>query len=144
MGSFASKIGEVPNKMAERQKAVQLQVREVQMAVGVAQARDLLNWVGAFTGTVGVLGMSAAMKTRSPAGLIPLLPLSFMCAYQYDFAYGEKLRRVRDEAGRILEDERKAASPDDMRFAMPVNNKLIEVAAYHALFGKDDSRSDEQ
>lgn len=37
------------------------------------------------------------MKTKKPATLIPILPLSFIVGYQADFAYGNKITRVQGE-----------------------------------------------
>ena len=34
------------------------------------------------------------LKTKKPATLIPILPLSFIVGYQADFAYGDKITRV--------------------------------------------------
>ena len=40
--------------------------------------------------------------TRKPAALAPLLPLSFIVAYQGDLAYGSKMNRIKSEAENIL------------------------------------------
>ena len=40
------------------------------------------------TGTITPLLLVAAIKKRNPAFLGPLIPLSFVWAYQYDFVFG--------------------------------------------------------
>ena len=42
------------------------------------------------------------MKTRSPAVIAPLLPLTFIVGYQADLAYGTKLTRIKSESENIL------------------------------------------
>lgn len=41
-------------------------------------------------------------KTKAPAILTPLVPLTFIVAYQGDLAYGSKLERIKGEAENIL------------------------------------------
>ena len=95
----------------------------------------MFNWYAAFTGTVALLGTTVLVTKKNPAGLVPLLPLSFVSAYQYDFCYGNKLDRVVEEAGRILEEERTA-----LRFAPPANNLLISQTEYAAVFAQLELR----
>ena len=45
-------------------------------------------------------------KTRSPAALAPVLPLTFLTSYQADLAYGTKVNRIQAEAESILMFER--------------------------------------
>ena len=59
--------------------------------------------IAGFAASVGVLGGAAWLRTGKPTGLLPLLPLSFVTAYNYDLCYGTKLQRVREEAGRIIQ-----------------------------------------
>eukprot|EP00730_Choanoeca_flexa_P011339 TRINITY_DN24670_c0_g1_i1.p1 TRINITY_DN24670_c0_g1~~TRINITY_DN24670_c0_g1_i1.p1 ORF type:complete len:145 (+),score=32.02 TRINITY_DN24670_c0_g1_i1:52-435(+) len=119
--------------MVENTRNVQLKVREIQMATAIAQARDLLLFVGTFTATIGVGGTLAFLRTGSKAGLVPLLPLSFVTAYQYDFAYGNKLERVRQEAESILANERELLRG---RLAPPEGNLLISTQDYSKLFNE--------
>ena len=44
--------------------------------------------------------------TRKPVALAPLLPLTFLVAYQADLAYGTKVNRIKTEAENILMFER--------------------------------------
>ncbi|KAK3732588.1 hypothetical protein QZH41_016067, partial [Actinostola sp. cb2023] len=45
------------------------------------------------------------VKTKNPAIIAPFIPLSFIVGYQADYAYGNKVERIRDEAERIMKDE---------------------------------------
>ena len=46
------------------------------------------------------------MKTKRPAVVAPLLPLTFIVGYQADLAYGSKMNRIKGEAENILMFER--------------------------------------
>eukprot|EP01004_Peranema_trichophorum_P000845 NODE_10956_length_482_cov_5.364903_g10302_i0.p1 GENE.NODE_10956_length_482_cov_5.364903_g10302_i0~~NODE_10956_length_482_cov_5.364903_g10302_i0.p1 ORF type:complete len:151 (+),score=24.22 NODE_10956_length_482_cov_5.364903_g10302_i0:40-453(+) len=120
----------ISNKMAESQKKTQLSLREIQLAISIAQARDLFQWMTAFTATVGTFGIIGFAKTKKPHGIIPLLPLSFVLAYQYDFAYGNKLQRIREEAGNIIREERNGS----MKLVPPLGNLLIDEEDYKKIF----------
>ena len=37
------------------------------------------------------------MRTKKPAALVPLLPLSFIMGYQLDMAFGNKMERITGE-----------------------------------------------
>lgn len=40
--------------------------------------------------------------TKKPAAMAPLLPLTFIVAYQGDLAYGTKINRIKTESENIL------------------------------------------
>jgi hypothetical protein len=88
----------------------------------------MLRWFGAFTGTVGVLGLAAAIKKRSPLPLIPLLPLGFVTAFHYDTVYGRKLERITADAALILQEQ-------NARFVPPAGNRFISPEDYKKIFG---------
>ena len=44
--------------------------------------------------------------THKPVTVAPLLPLTFIVAYQADLAYGTKINRIKSEAENILMFER--------------------------------------
>ena len=44
-------------------------------------------------------------RTKKPAAVAPLLPLTFLVGYQADLAYGTKVNRIRAEAENILQYE---------------------------------------
>jgi Uncharacterised conserved protein (DUF2368) len=72
----------------------------------IAGTRDMLNFMGAFA-VVAATGLSrAAARTGNPAYLGPLVPFTFVLAYQADFAYGDKASRIVRNADELLTKER--------------------------------------
>jgi len=90
--------------MLERQMAMQNEMRERQMAMMIAKSRDMFHFFGAFYGIAAVGMISAAAKGKKTAAA-PLLPLTFVLAYQYDMAYGDKLTRMIEMGERIIDEE---------------------------------------
>ncbi|XP_076849131.1 plasminogen receptor (KT) [Brachyhypopomus gauderio] len=89
----------------ERQILMQNQMRERQMAMQVAWSREFLKYFGAFFCLTTVGLTAGAVKRRKPALFTPVVPLSFILAYQLDMAYGTMVYRVRGEAESIMEAE---------------------------------------
>eukprot|EP01059_Diplonema_ambulator_P028669 TRINITY_DN47553_c0_g1_i1.p2 TRINITY_DN47553_c0_g1~~TRINITY_DN47553_c0_g1_i1.p2 ORF type:complete len:160 (+),score=56.25 TRINITY_DN47553_c0_g1_i1:59-481(+) len=114
--------------MIEAQQKVAMRQREMMMAMQIAQARDFFKYYMAFTGSMALLGTIAVAKGRSRAAFAPLFPLGFGAVYQYDFAYGNKLQRVRAEAGVILDENWRLG--DENPFLLPENNLLMDRATY--------------
>ncbi|XP_042634407.1 plasminogen receptor (KT) [Cyprinus carpio] len=89
----------------ERQLLMQNQMRERQMAMQVAWSREFLKYFGSFFGLT-TLGLTiGAVRKRKAALLAPVVPLSFILAYQVDAAYGSLVHRMREEAESILASE---------------------------------------
>lgn len=89
----------------ERQILMQNQMRERQMAMQVAWSREFLKYFGTFF-AVATVGLTVgAVKRKRPALLAPVVPLSFIMAYQVDSAYGTLIYRVRGEAESIMSSE---------------------------------------
>ncbi|XP_072260324.1 plasminogen receptor (KT) [Pyxicephalus adspersus] len=89
----------------ERQILMQNQMREKQMAMQIAWSREFLKYYGTFF-SLAVVGLTAgAIKRKKPALVIPIVPLGFVCAYQYDMGYGTLIRRMKDGAEQIIENE---------------------------------------
>ena len=112
MGGVASNISSgIRNTMEETQelmlrRQIELnacQIRERQMAMNLARQRDMTNFMGAFYAIAAPLLIHKA-RSGSPAMAAPLLPLTFVLAYNADMAYGNKIARIRAEAERILND----------------------------------------
>ncbi|KAM3600436.1 uncharacterized protein V6R79_023545 [Siganus canaliculatus] len=79
----------------ERQILMQNQMRERQMAMQIAWSREFLKYFGTFF-TVATVGLGVgAVKRKKPALLAPVIPLSFVLAYQMDSAYGTLLNRMK-------------------------------------------------
>jgi hypothetical protein len=131
MGNVFAPLRAMPKQMAETQLNMQLKMREMQMATMIAQARDTFKFVAAFTGTVAAMGTLAFLRTGAKTGFIPLLPLSFVSAYHYDLAYGNKIERIRMDAEIILLQERHALRG---KLAPPAHNLLITPYDYSKLF----------
>uniref|UniRef100_G1KCE1 Plasminogen receptor with a C-terminal lysine n=1 Tax=Anolis carolinensis TaxID=28377 RepID=G1KCE1_ANOCA len=89
----------------ERQLLMQNQMRERQMAMQIAWTREFLKYFGAFSGLAAVGLTVGAIKRKKPAFFLPMVPLSFILAYQYDMGYGSLLKRMKSEAESILDTE---------------------------------------
>ncbi|XP_031711342.1 plasminogen receptor (KT) [Anarrhichthys ocellatus] len=89
----------------ERQILMQNQMRERQMAMQVAWSREFLNYFGAFYAVTTVGLTLGALKRKKPLLLAPVVPLSFILAYQMDSAYGTLIYRLRGEAESIMTSE---------------------------------------
>ncbi|XP_066990711.1 plasminogen receptor (KT) isoform X1 [Macrobrachium rosenbergii] len=94
----------------ERQIHMQNEMREKMMSMQIARSRELLYWFGTFYIVAGIGMIAGFRRTRKPGTLVPLLPLSFLLAYQADLAYGSKLNRIKMEAENILLFERDLVS----------------------------------
>lgn len=89
----------------ERQILMQNQMRERQMAMQIAWSREFLKYFGSFF-AVATVGLTAgAIKRKNPGMLAPIIPLSFIFAYQMDSAYGTLINRMRGEAENVMEAE---------------------------------------
>uniref|UniRef100_A0A8B9NVD0 Plasminogen receptor with a C-terminal lysine n=1 Tax=Apteryx owenii TaxID=8824 RepID=A0A8B9NVD0_APTOW len=87
----------------ERQLLMQNQMRERQAAMQIAWTREFLKYFGTFFGLAAVGLTAGAIKKKNPGVLLPIVPLSFIFAYQYDMGYGTMLQRIKGEAENILE-----------------------------------------
>ncbi|XP_038625776.1 plasminogen receptor (KT) [Tachyglossus aculeatus] len=89
----------------ERQLMMQQEMRERQMAMQIAWTREFLKYFGTFFGIAAVSLTAGAIKNKKPFLFFPLIPLSFVFAYEYDMGYGTLLHRMKGEAENILETE---------------------------------------
>ncbi|KAL1493250.1 hypothetical protein ABEB36_011339 [Hypothenemus hampei] len=81
------------------------QMRERQVALELARQRELFYWLGAFYFTSVIGALSSYRYKRNSSILTPLVPLTFIFAYQADLAYGNKLHRILIEAEHIMQFE---------------------------------------
>ncbi|XP_073398735.1 plasminogen receptor (KT) [Dendrobates tinctorius] len=89
----------------ERQIIMQNQMREKQMAMQIAWTREFLKYYGTFF-SLAALGLTAgAIRGKKPGLFIPIIPLGFVFAYQYDMGYGTLVHRMKGSAEDILEKE---------------------------------------
>ncbi len=80
------------NRMTmERQIHMQNQMRQRMQAAQVAGARGMFAWLGSFYAVASVAMIAGFRRTGKPAAVAPLLPLTFIVAYQADLAYGTKV-----------------------------------------------------
>ncbi|NXU52652.1 PLRKT protein, partial [Turnix velox] len=89
----------------ERQLLMQNQMRERQSAMQIAWTREFLKYFGTFFGLAALCLTAGALKKKNPGFLLPVIPLSFIFAYQYDMGYGTLIQRIKVEAENIMETE---------------------------------------
>ena len=53
-----------------------------------------MNYLTALIGMLAIFGPYVAHKTKNPAFVVPLFPLSIFWVYQYDMYYGNMQIRV--------------------------------------------------
>ncbi|NXJ84353.1 PLRKT protein, partial [Trogon melanurus] len=87
----------------ERQLLMQNEMRERQTAMQIAWTREFLKYFGAFYGLAAIGLTAGAIKKKNPGVFVPVIPLSFVFAYQYDMGYGTLLQRIKGEAENILD-----------------------------------------
>ncbi|CAN7944188.1 hypothetical protein HPB47_002537 [Ixodes persulcatus] len=86
----------------ERQIHLRGLLQRRKLALKIAEARELFFWLTAFY-ALSAAGLGLGFqRTRRLSTLAPLLPLTFVLAYQGDSAYGSKQDRIRGEAENIL------------------------------------------
>eukprot|EP01118_Nematostelium_gracile_P003193 TRINITY_DN13633_c0_g1_i1.p1 TRINITY_DN13633_c0_g1~~TRINITY_DN13633_c0_g1_i1.p1 ORF type:complete len:133 (+),score=33.66 TRINITY_DN13633_c0_g1_i1:24-422(+) len=123
MGISASSIADtMVEKQRALQKEMQKEMAEVQarnmrlnqekmarmmVVQNMALTRERLNWMGGFgiLATLAALGHSIKTKHASPL-TVPLVPYWTIIGYQWDFAYGDKVNRIKKEVDQIMKDER--------------------------------------
>ncbi|NXD86431.1 PLRKT protein, partial [Halcyon senegalensis] len=79
----------------ERQILMQNQMRERQTAMQIAWTREFIKYFGTFYGLAAVCLTAGAIKKKNLGILLPMFPLSFILAYQYDMGYGTLLQRIK-------------------------------------------------
>uniref|UniRef100_A0A8C4XSK8 Plasminogen receptor with a C-terminal lysine n=1 Tax=Falco tinnunculus TaxID=100819 RepID=A0A8C4XSK8_FALTI len=88
------------------QLLMQNQMRERQTAMQIAWTQEFLKYFGmVFASTNSLLSgvFYIAIKKKNPGVLLPIVPLSFVFAYQYDMGCGTLLQRIKGEAENILD-----------------------------------------
>lgn len=89
----------------ERQIQMQNQMREKQMAMMMARSRDIFLYYSSFYAVAVLGGLAGFFKAKKPGAIVPLIPLTWIFVYQYDLSYGPKMKRLLEEADRILDEE---------------------------------------
>lgn len=96
---------ETQDQMMARQIQMQNQMRERAMAMQLSGSREMFNWVGSFYGIATLAMLLGFSRSKNPGVLAPILPLSFIVGYQWDWCYGNKIERIRADAEKILQEE---------------------------------------
>ncbi|KAF7268499.1 hypothetical protein GWI33_018379 [Rhynchophorus ferrugineus] len=120
-------ITEINNIKIERQVQMRNQLRERQVALELAKQRELFYWLGLFYITSVAGAIYSYRNKRKLSTLAPLVPLTFIYAYQADLAYGNKMRRILGEAERIMRYEEELLSlPLGVPTASSIDVKRME------------------
>ncbi|CAB9526545.1 expressed unknown protein [Seminavis robusta] len=115
MGSSASKQANGPTFKEKIKASVEeeisrkmMQQREINMALNIARARDMLQIYGSIyaTGVTGLLTARIAGRPVPHLAAIPVLGGGIVLGNMFDMAYGNKMARVCREAEYILENEK--------------------------------------
>ena len=105
---FQGKVKHVVEEVKENVLTQQNNMREAQMSMQIAFAREQLLWgSGLYSFLVFGLSMNYAHHRTFPkVAAIPLTIGGFMLSWIGDTAYGNKLTRVRKESEKIVEEEK--------------------------------------
>jgi len=116
---------------------MQLEMRERMLAAQVAGARHLVHWLlGTLAVVAPVLALVSA-RTGNRTLLVQLVQLSVVTAFEYDFAYGAKPKRIAAEAERIMRDERALLGlPGAPLTADLLDRKVAAAAAVEAALAR--------
>ncbi|XP_075156448.1 plasminogen receptor (KT) isoform X2 [Haematobia irritans] len=80
----------------ERWIQMHYQIKEREEAITIAHNRELFYWLSGFYITSLFGCFSFYQRSRRPASLLPMVPLSFVMGYYADLAYGSKIHRIKD------------------------------------------------
>ncbi|EFA10888.2 plasminogen receptor (KT) isoform X1 [Tribolium castaneum] len=101
-------ITEMNTIKIERQVQIRKQMRDRLVALEIAKARELFFWYGSFyllSLAGAIVGYRSLPYKRKLISLLPMVPLTFVVAYQADLAYGNKIHRILVEAEHIMQFE---------------------------------------
>lgn len=77
-----------------RQIALQTEMRRRMLAQQLSMQREAFNWWFGFYSLAAIGLTLGGLKTKRPAFIAPLVPLSFVVGYQADLAIGNKMERI--------------------------------------------------
>uniref|UniRef100_A0A1A9VNH1 Plasminogen receptor (KT) n=1 Tax=Glossina austeni TaxID=7395 RepID=A0A1A9VNH1_GLOAU len=89
----------------ERWIQMHYQIKEREQAMELARTRELFFWLSGFYLTSFFVTVSYYQRFKRPVVFLPMIPLTFLCGYYADMAYGSKLHRIKAEANMIMEHE---------------------------------------
>ena len=65
--------------------------------------------------------------------MIPLVPIGFTYAFQYDMFYGDMLERAQQEADQLLIEH-------PMKFVLPAHSGIVSIEEYYRIIGIKDGK----
>lgn len=98
-------ITEMNKIKTERHIQMHNQLRERDLATKIAHDREFVLWLGTFYLVSIPYFLLGWRRTGHSGFLAPVIPLSFLLAYEIDQGYGNKIDRVRQEAEMIMQFE---------------------------------------
>ena len=84
------------------QKQMVLKQRQTQMAMQIAMGRERFKYYSWFYYTLVPICFFGAVAKKNAQLLIPIIPLSYSYAYQYDMVYGNMFERAQIEADTLI------------------------------------------
>lgn len=90
------------------QASTQERMMKLQITMKLANAREMLNWVGGALALI-TTGVAVAAIRKKPVPKVmtaPIFVLSFYSAFLYDLAYGTKINRIKRYQEEIEKDDR--------------------------------------
>uniref|UniRef100_A0A7S3CHX9 Uncharacterized protein n=1 Tax=Strombidium rassoulzadegani TaxID=1082188 RepID=A0A7S3CHX9_9SPIT len=123
MGAISTKMEEAMGKQIKVQKEMAMKQRQLQMAAQVAMGRERFRYQLGFYSVLLTILPIGAFATKNPKMLFPMLPISFIIAFQYDMLYGNMHIRMQREIASLIQNE-----PE--RFFMPAGNGLVTHQEY--------------
>lgn len=88
------------------------------MQIGLG--RERLKYFSAFYLTVVPISIIGAIIKKNHLLLGPVVPLTFMLAFQYDMCYGQMMERARDEADSLIVD-------NPYKFYLPAHSGIVST-----------------
>ncbi|CAD8050541.1 unnamed protein product [Paramecium primaurelia] len=117
---------EMQKEMQKKQLEFMLKQRQTQLAIQFASGKEFFHWYASFYSLIFPFCIIGAIKKKNPLPVVVLIPLGFVCAYQYDMFYGDKMNRIKLEAERLIEQE-------SQLFYFPKNAKIVSQEEYETI-----------
>ena len=98
------------------------------MATQVAMGRERFWYFSNFYYVMTALLLIGSIKKKDPKLFIPIVPLSFAYAFQYDMCYGNMMERAIAESDALLINNR-------MKFVLPEHSGIVSRDEYLKIVG---------
>lgn len=110
------------------QKELIIRQRQAQLAMQIGLGRERFKYYAAFCGLVIPAAIIGAIVKKNHALLSPVVPLSFMLAFQYDMCYGTMMERAREEADKLIVE-------NPFKFYLPAHSGIVTLEEYEKIIG---------